>query len=109
MYNVTKPPLQYFMLLASHLFCEHNTCTLGKKGRIIAAEQAYVNSEVLHLSGTSGSRHVDTSGQEYESLDGQSRDRESQVKYHVVGTEKCKTVSEKSLYMRHIYCEVESH
>ena len=106
--NVTKPPLQYFILLATHLFCEHNT--LGKNERIIAEEQAYVNSEVLHLSGTAGSKHVDTSGNmEYESLDGQSRDRESQVKHHMVATEKCKTVSEKSLHMRHIYCEVELH
>ncbi len=43
-------------------------------------EQAYVNSEVLKLSGIGASPKVDIPAQEYESLRGQPRDRESQVK-----------------------------
>ncbi len=61
----------------AYIFCSNN---VDKKEHSTTAAQEYVNSEVLNLSGIGASPKVDMPAQEYESLEGQSRDRESQVK-----------------------------
>lgn len=57
--------------------CSNN---VDKTENSATAEQSYVNSEVLNLSGIGASPKVDMPALEYASLQGQSRDRESQVK-----------------------------